>query len=182
MQYVVFFRGINVGGKNIVKMADLAQLFAKMGFTEVKTYIQSGNVIFASDEKDKPALIRLITDAFASRFGFESAVILRSGIEIANVLASLPFTAAEIESAGRETPGVEHSYIYLSNGSIDGQRVEALCSGYCGKDKLHIAESEIYLLCHQSIRDSKLAAMLTKLPQPLTCRNMKTMERIHAMM
>ncbi|NCP46313.1 MAG: DUF1697 domain-containing protein, partial [Flavobacteriales bacterium] len=48
-QYLALLRGINVGGNNIIKMVDLKACFEKMGFTDVKTYIQSGNVIFTSD-------------------------------------------------------------------------------------------------------------------------------------
>lgn len=51
MKYAALFRGINVGGKNIVKIAKLKKLFADLGFESVRTYIQSGNVVFEADEK-----------------------------------------------------------------------------------------------------------------------------------
>ena len=81
MKYVAFFRGLNVGGKNIVKMSDLSRLFTDIGFHDVKTYIQSGNVVFSSDT-EQHLLIPLIEQAFVKQFGFASAVVIRSGEEL----------------------------------------------------------------------------------------------------
>ena len=177
MKYIAFFRGINVGGKNIVKMSALSQLFIDLGFHDVKTYIQSGNVFFSSDKKQS-MLIPLIEKAFEEQFSFQSAAVIRSDAEIKNIVDSLPFGTAEIEQAQKETPDVEHVYIYLSNDTIDIEKVNQLCASYNGKDRLQINKREIYLLCFQSVRDSKLAAILTKLPHPLTSRNLKTMEKV----
>jgi len=180
VKYVAFFRGINVGGKNIVKMSDLRQFFLDLGFHDVKTYIQSGNVLFSSDI-EQHLLAPLIEQAFERQFGFPSAVVIRSGAEIERIITSLPFGEAEIKQAQNENPDVEHIYIYLSNSAIDTERVNQLCASYGGKDKYTIEKREIYILCMQSIRDSKLAIVLTKLPQPLTSRNLKTMEKISSM-
>ena len=177
MKYVAFFRGINVGGKHIVKMAALGQLFSDLGLIDVKTYIQSGNVIFSSD-LEQHLLIPLIENAFEARFEFSSAVVIRSDAEIRSLVDALPFEASEIEQAENENPDVEHVYIYLSQSAIDSERVDRLCVSYDGKDRIKILEREIYLLCFQSIRDSKLAALLTKLPQPLTFRNLRTLKKI----
>jgi len=177
VKYVAFFRGINVGGKNIVKMTDLSQLFISLGFHDVKTYIQSGNVIFSSDI-EQHLLVPLIEQAFEEQFGFSSAVVIRSDTEIGSIVDSLPFRAEEIEQAQNENPDVEHIYIFLSNSAIDIEKVSQLTASYYGKDRSQIVDREIYLLCFQSIRDSKLAAALVKLPQPLTSRNLKTLEKI----
>ena len=181
MKYAAFFRGINVGGKNMVKMSALSQLFIDLGFHHVKTYIQSGNVFFSSDKKQH-LLIPLIEKAFEEQFGFSSAAVIRSDAEIKNIVDLLPFKTAEIEQAQKETPDVEHIYIYLSNDTIDIEKVNKLCASYNGKDRFQINNREIYLLCFQSIRDSKLAAILTKLPHPLTSRNLKTMEKISVLL
>jgi len=177
---VAFFRGINVGGKKIVKMSALNQLFFGLGFLDVRTYIQSGNVIFTSD-MEQHLLTPLIEHAFEKQFGFPSAVVIRSTIEIQSIIDSLPFGAAEIEQAQSENPNVEHIYIYLSNSIIDIKKVNQLCTSYNGKDRVQIRNREVYLLCFQSIRDSKLATLLTKLPYSLTSRNLKTMEKISSM-
>jgi len=177
---VAFFRGINVGGKNIVKMSELRQLFIDLGFQDVKTYIQSGNVIFSSG-LEQHLLIPLIEKAFEKQFAFQSSVVIRSGAEIEKIVALLPFEAVEIEQTVSENPDVEHLYIYLSNDSFDTEMVSRLCASYSGKDKYQISNRELYLLCFQSIRDSKLAALLMKLSQPPTARNLKTMKKISSM-
>lgn len=177
MNWVAFFRGINVGGKNIVKMEDLRQLFTDLGLCDVKTYIQSGNVLFTSSQ-DEAALSACIGPAFAARFGFSADVVLRTGAELSGLLRGLPFSAAEVESATADAPDVEHLYVYLSAHPVDRPRLEQLCAAYSGQDKLHIAEREVYLLCRQSVRDSKLALLLAKLPQALTARNLKTIAKL----
>ena len=69
-QYLVLLRGINVGGKNIIKMADLKASFEEMGFSSVVTYIQSGNVLFQSEEKDKALLTTKVEKGLSKRFQF----------------------------------------------------------------------------------------------------------------
>jgi uncharacterized protein (DUF1697 family) len=123
----------------------------------------------------------LIEKGFEERFGLKSAVVVRSDTEISDIISSLPFTAAEIEQAENEAPDVEHLYVYLSDTAVDREKVGQLCGSYIGKDKIHVNGREIYLLCSQSIRDSKLAASLTKLPQPMTTRNFKTMKKVCSM-
>ncbi|MGL5514534.1 MAG: DUF1697 domain-containing protein [Sporomusa sp.] len=181
MKYVAFFRGINVGGKNKVKMDDLKKLFYYCGFDNIKTYIQSGNVLFVSD-KDKSELAGIISSAFATRFGFQSHVVLRSADEMSVIMSDFPFTNAEIQQAERISPDVEHVYIYFSNDIIDSTIVGNLCSAYSGKYKLHRGERELYLLCYLSIRDSKLASLLAKLDTPLTSRNQKTICKIYELL
>lgn len=181
MDYVAFFRGINVGGINKVKMDDLKKMFSDCGFTSIKTYIQSGNVIFTSD-KEKDLLLETISGAFVKQFKFQSNVILRSADEIATIMSGFPFTEAEIQQAQAIAPDVEHVYIYLSNEDIDKTAFEKLCKSYSGNDKLHMENRELYLFCHQSIRDSKLAQLLTKLNTPLTARNQKTMQKIRELL
>ena len=177
MRYIAFFRGINVGGKNIVKMADLKQMFIELGFGEVKTYIQSGNVVFSSVEDEK-SLISAVSEAFEKRFAFRSAIIIRSAEEIEQIINFKPFDDAEIDYARNQDAEVEHEYIYLSDETIDKCRVMQLCEGFTGEDKIYIAEREIYLLCCQSVRDSKLAIRLAKYSTPMTARNLKAMKKI----
>ncbi len=181
MKYVAFFRGINVGGKNKVKMDELRHLFSTCGFKGIKTYIQSGNVIFESSQ-EKALLMDIIAQAFAKQFGFQSNVILRSIDEISAVMSNFPFTDEEIKQAETITPDVEHVYIYFSKDAIDTAALEELYRTYDGNDKLYIGRQEIYLLCYQSIRDSKLAVLLARLAIPLTARNRKTIGKIYELL
>lgn len=181
MQYAAFFRGINVGGKHIVKMAQLKQLFSNLGFQDVQTYIQSGNVIFSTGET-APQAMDSIQKGFFESFGFESAVMLRSAEEIADIIQNLPFCEEEISEAQTSNPAVEHLYLYLLDRSDIDAQLEELMRGYTGSDQIRFRSKEIYLLCHNSIRDSKLAASLGKLDASLTARNWKTMNKLYQMM
>ena len=181
MKYVAFFRGINVGGKNIVKMADLRKLLIDCHFSEVRTYIQSGNVLFKSD-LDPSDVIDKISQAFEAHFGFHSQVVLRSADEISKILKSLPFTNGELEQAESANTEVEHVYVFLSQEPVDSADIASLNHAYQGEDRLVAGDREIYLLCHQSVRDSKLASSISKLQVSLTARNQKTLHKIFVMM
>ena len=89
--YVALLRGINVGGKNTLPMKDLAAMFAKAGCTDVKTYIQSGNVIFRADADCAKQVPRLVEEQILKRFGFRSPVIVRSADQLDRILAANPF-------------------------------------------------------------------------------------------
>jgi len=90
IQYLALLRGINVGGKNKIKMTDLKSCFEDMGFTEVVTYIQSGNVLFRSAEKDKLKLIKKIEKTLSERFGYESRIVAVTHKELKKVVAGAP--------------------------------------------------------------------------------------------
>jgi uncharacterized protein (DUF1697 family) len=90
IQYLTLLRGINVGGNNIIKMADLKLSFENMGFTDVLTYIQSGNVIFRSDEKDITFLMEKIEEVLSERFNYKSRVVVISDMQLRKVVAEAP--------------------------------------------------------------------------------------------
>jgi len=92
MKYIALLRGINVGGNNVIKITDLKQSFEDKGFTEVTTYIQSGNVIFASSEKDTYALEKTIEQFLSQRFTYKSKVMVRSYPQMQKILESVPQT------------------------------------------------------------------------------------------
>ncbi len=89
MQYVALLRGINVGGNRKVDMKALAAVFTRAGMRDVRTYINSGNVIFKATEPRR-TLVPTLEDAIAAEFGFQVMVVLRSGSEWKRVADSLP--------------------------------------------------------------------------------------------
>lgn len=89
-RYVALLRGINVGGNNLIKMLDLRNSFARLGFSDVETYIQSGNVVFASKQTSKAKLTALIEKALSDAFRYESRVVLISGDEMERVVSQAP--------------------------------------------------------------------------------------------
>jgi uncharacterized protein (DUF1697 family) len=83
-------RGINVGGKNIIKMADLKATFESLGYQNVQTYIQSGNVIFSAPEQDKLILERQLEGVLSAAFAYDSTLILRSLFEMNSIVYGAP--------------------------------------------------------------------------------------------
>jgi uncharacterized protein (DUF1697 family) len=90
IRYLALLRGINVGGNNIIKMADLKTCFQEMGLTNVVTYIQSGNVLFDSDETDQLKLTQLIENTLSKRFNYSSKVVLLSQQALIQLIKTAP--------------------------------------------------------------------------------------------
>lgn len=88
--YIVLLRGINVGGKNSIKMADLKLGFEEMGFSDIVTYIQSGNVIFKSDEADKEKLTKHVETALEERYKLDLKVVIVSKSDLQKVIEKSP--------------------------------------------------------------------------------------------
>lgn len=88
--YVALLRGINVGGKNLIRMADLAASFGDAGFRDVRTYIQSGNVLFTAEGTDGPEIENTVQRMLEARFRFPILVVLRSRDELAATIAAAP--------------------------------------------------------------------------------------------
>jgi len=89
-RYVALLRGINVGGNNLIKMLDLRSSFARMGFSDVETYIASGNVVFSSKQSNKAKLTKTIEEALSDAFSYESRVVVVSGSEMERVVTQAP--------------------------------------------------------------------------------------------
>lgn len=106
-QYVALLRGINVGGKNLIKMMDLSACFQAQGFQGVRTYIQSGNVIFRAGEADRANLTGPIEEALSKTFDYESSVVLRSLEEMKDIIAFAP------EGFGSEPAAYRYDVIFL---------------------------------------------------------------------
>lgn len=95
MIYVALLRGVNVGGHQ-VKMERLRELFAELDLSNVRTYIQSGNVFFESAETDRAALTRKIEDHLCGALGYAVPVFLRTIAELERIIASDPFKALTV--------------------------------------------------------------------------------------
>ncbi len=90
MKYVALLRGINVGGKNTVSMAALKIAFEKMGHTAVHTYINSGNVVFASDEKNIQKLTKTLESTLIETFKYNARVLVKSHEQMKQVVVNVP--------------------------------------------------------------------------------------------
>ena len=95
---VSMLRGVNVGGHNKIKMEALRLLYESLGLRDAQSYVQSGNVVFRTKERDLSALAKRIENAIERGFGFRPTVILRTSSELRDVIARNPFaTRRDIE-------------------------------------------------------------------------------------
>lgn len=88
--FVALLRGVNVGGNNIIKMSSLKTSFEQLGFTGVTTYINSGNILFTSKERDARKLERRIEKMLGTEYALDCKVVVRSFAEMATLIKSLP--------------------------------------------------------------------------------------------
>ena len=106
-QYIALLRGINVGGKGIIKMYALRDEFERLGFSSVRTYINSGNVIFATDMADRAKIEKKIEKSLAAAFGYKTRVLIRSKKDIENTISHFPKIF--------DDPKWKHNIIFLSD-------------------------------------------------------------------
>jgi uncharacterized protein (DUF1697 family) len=178
--YIAFLRGVNVGGKNRIKMTELRQALAAAGLARVETYIQSGNIVFEVAGSDAE-LRQLIERLLAERFDVATTVILRTAAELARLVAACPFTSAEIAEAEAVNNEGESCYVALLAAAPTADELAALEHFTSKDDRLAIRGRDLYLLLGHSIRNSRLAGSLQRLAQPATLRNWQTINQLVAM-
>jgi uncharacterized protein (DUF1697 family) len=97
-RHVAFIRAINVAGHASVKMSDLREAFAAAGCRSVKTYIQSGNVVFESPRRSTTAVVRRVRAELRERLGCEPEVMVRTARDLEEIVSAAPFTSVEAEA------------------------------------------------------------------------------------
>lgn len=90
MRYVALLRGVNVGGSGKIDMRELKDVFAAAGMASVRTHINSGNVVFTSDDADRARLTGTLEAAIESRCGFPVALVVRSADEMRSIVSAMP--------------------------------------------------------------------------------------------
>ncbi len=174
--WIILLRGINVGGKARVRMADLKEALEQAGLEKVQSYIQSGNLI-AGRGGMEDEVKAVVERAFMERFGFHSEIMLRTVEQWRAVLELLPFRLSEIEEAESNGQG-ESLYVCFLHESPAEEAVGMLRELESAEERFAVLGREIYLLFHGSIRDSKLAARLGRLAPNSTVRNWKTVLKL----
>jgi uncharacterized protein (DUF1697 family) len=177
--YIALLRGINVGGKHRVNMAELKRTLEEAGLQNVRTYIQSGNVLFESDGEETQLRERL-EQVIEKRFGFPVPVILRTSQELRAVVDGCPFTAEEVQMADLAS-GVESLHVCMLLSALTPEAADKLKSFPAGGDRYVIHGRDIYLLLQNGVHNSKLAAQISKTAASVTMRNFKTMRQLALM-
>ncbi len=175
-KYLALLRGINVGGKNKLPMKELADLCVKAGCGEVRTFIQSGNVIFSADPKLSSALPGVITGLIAERFGLKVPVMLRTTDQLVQVTDHNPFLE---EGAELSTLHV----VFLAD-QPSANAIEALDPDRSPPDTFIVRGKEIYLRLPTGVGNSKLtnAYFDGKLKTISTGRNWRTVTTLRDLM
>ena len=172
--YIALFRGINVGGNNILPMKELVTVLESIGAQNVKTYIQSGNAVFQSKESNTSLLSDTISAAIKKSHDFEPQVLLLESEEMEKAVVSNPFPEAESE------PKTLHVHFLASEPK--NPNFDALESIKSYRERFVLKDCIFYLHAPDGIGRSKLAANVEKLlGVPVTARNWRTVCKIMAM-
>jgi uncharacterized protein (DUF1697 family) len=169
MRLVVLLRGINVGGHKRISMADLRSLLTERGYADVQTYLQSGNAVVSSDRA--PADVeRDVSAAIAATLGHEVDVVVRTGEQIAAVVADDPF--ADV----RDDPRF-HQALFLAR-EPDADAIAKLTSTDFSPERLVAQPGVLHAWCPEGVQNSPLLKALTKLRTSSTARNWRTVEKL----
>jgi len=174
--YLAILRGINVSGNRTIKMDALRQMFADMGFSGIKSYIQSGNVIFQSGNSDDTTLEKMISTEIFAQFGFEVPVIVISLKEMKTILDNNPYLSDK-------TKDISHLHITFLAAKPLQTLVDKLNADESLTDKFKVGERAIYLYCPNGYSKTKITNGLieNRLKIVATTRNWKTCNEMLAM-
>jgi uncharacterized protein (DUF1697 family) len=170
--YVALLRGINVGGKNMLPMKGLARLFEDAGCASVRTYIQSGNVLFNASPAKAGKLPALIAKGIADQFGYRVPVLLRTVDEFRETIGNNPFLQA----------GAPENWLHVLflETQPDASRIAALDPDRSPGDTYSVRGREIYLQCPNGVGNTKLTNTYfdSKLATISTGRNWRTVLKL----
>jgi uncharacterized protein (DUF1697 family) len=176
MKHVALLRGINVGGHKQVAMADLRDLLGKLGFGDVQSVLQSGNLVFRGDGKTGPALERLLETAAGKRLGLETSFLVRSAAEWEEIVAKNPFP----DEAKRDPARLVVLFLKDPPG---GPAVRALQAAIVGREVVRVKGKHLYAVYPDGQGRSKLTLPLIEkhLGTGGTARNWNTVLRLAAL-
>jgi uncharacterized protein (DUF1697 family) len=169
--WIALLRGINVGGKNLLPMQDLRAVLEEIGLTQVRTYIQSGNCVFGSEQTDPRALEQAIAAAIEQRFGFRPETLVMRVESLAAALAANPY------SDGANDPKTVHfSFLAAPASNADLSALESLRAS---TERFHLTDAVFYLHAPDGIGRSRLAAQVERhLGVAATGRNLRSVMKI----
>ena len=172
MTYFAFLKGVNVGGNNIINMAELKAMFESSGFKNVRTFIQSGNVAFES-EANSEAIKKKIESSIKKTFGFDICVVVRTKPEMEKIIKEYPFSKVK----GHLEFKVNVAFLDNTPGKPESNELEALNSDI---EMFHVKGNNVYQICRISTVDSLMGKNFIekKLKLKATVRNWNTVNKI----
>lgn len=172
-QYVALLRGINVGGKNLIKMTELKACFEALGFENVRTYIQSGNVLFSIDELDRGRLTSQIEDALSKTFNYVSRVVVRSHQEMIEIVTGAP------RGFGSDPATYRYDVIFLKEPLTAAEAMQSVTTKE-GVDQAFAGDSVLYFSRLISKATQSHLSRIITMPvyQSMTIRNWNTTTKL----
>jgi len=166
---IALLRGINVGGKNKIRMADLSAFFERLKYRDIRTYIQSGNVVFRMSNGPSDKIAARIAKAIDDRFGYEVAVIARTAGQMRATVAANPF----LKERGIDTDKLHVTFLAREPAP---ELVSALGGISYPPDRFAVIGHDVFVHCPVRYGGTKLsnAFFERKLKVPATTRNLKT--------
>ncbi|MBD3225868.1 MAG: DUF1697 domain-containing protein [Caldithrix sp.] len=171
--FISLLRGINVSGQKKIKMGDLRALYESLSFTNVKTYIQSGNVIFASQEKDRARLSRRIEEKIQETYEYNVQVLIKNRNELQQLIHQNPF----LQRYNMDTKHLHVTFLYTSPDSELREQIQGI---HYEPDELALVGDTIYIYCPNGYGRTKLSNNFfeKKLKTCATTRNWKTITKL----
>ncbi|UWX54627.1 DUF1697 domain-containing protein [Maribacter litopenaei] len=172
-RYVAFLRGINVSGQRKVPMAELRSLLSSNGFSEVKTYIQSGNVVFEEADVSAKELKLSLEEIVKAHFGFDVPVLVKSVKDLNKIVNQNPFTNQEDLESNR-------IYFIMLFGKPKQERVDSFRLEEYPNEEWELVDDCLYLCCKNGYGNAKLNNNLVerKLKLEATTRNHRTLMKL----
>ncbi len=176
-RYVVLLRGVNVGGKNLIKMSALAACLEAAGFVDVVTYIQSGNVLISSPETRRPVLTRRLEQLLGERFAYRASVVIRDTRELRRVVDKAP------PGFGGDPATYRYDVLFLKEPLTAAEAMKHVTIKE-GVDEAHAGRGVLYCSRLVARASASQLSRLTQLPiyQRMTIRNWNTTTRLLQMM
>lgn len=173
-RYAAFLRGINLGTRRVTG-EELRAPFTELGWTDVATFLASGNVVFTTDEEDEDELTERIATKLEERLGYPVQTFLRTGAELADIVSRTPFTADAYERSSGKLQ------VMLLPAEPEADAVDAALDLASDDDLVEVSGRELFWLPSGGISQSDLdLAAVGRLVGPGTIRTANTLARMHA--
>lgn len=172
MKYAALLRGINVGGKNKIQMERLREICGALGFESVKTYINSGNIVFETAKSDDRKLAAKLEAAIEKEFGLKIKTMVRTRAEIEEIVKNNPFDG--------QFENDKDLHVFFLDEEMPAEKRELLLSHNSENEMFAVRGREIYCLLRVSVLDSLMGRdyIGKKLKVSATARNWRTVNKI----
>jgi uncharacterized protein (DUF1697 family) len=172
MKYVALLRGINVGGHNKIKMEELREMFSSLGFEDVKSYINSGNIIFKGRKTTHDKLVTKIEKAIEKTFSLQIKVVVRESSEISNLVSNNPFEDKISDD--------QNLFVAFLENELSPENHQLLLSNNSEFEEFAVFQQDVFCLTKKGFREGLLGKKYIdkKLKTAATVRNWRTVNKL----